>query len=387
MLKLSGRIDPIHQRADTQSALLTITTDPFLPLPIRERFALLTDRPVDVTGYGTQLISDGFAEPRGFPVPDSAIYRLPLHFNYLKSGDIVYIDGPRHFLNTLFRKGSHHNSILLTEQCNHYCLMCSQPPKKIDDSYLLRRAFELVNTIPKDAQRLGFTGGEPTLYGDSLIELIKQTNLQLPNTSVDVLSNGRRFKDKEFARRFGGIKHPDCTIARPVYSDDPVRHDYVVQALGAFDETIQGILNLKRFGHKVEIRIVLHRQTIERLVQTCEFICRNLLFVDHVALMGLEITGFTRTNLDLLWIDPYDYKDTLSEAVHTLTSYGMNASVYNHQLCVINSDDEGSYRKSISDWKNEYLESCAPCSRKSECGGFFSSSKMYKHSEHIRPFA
>jgi His-Xaa-Ser system radical SAM maturase HxsC len=265
--------------------------------------------------------------------------------------------------------------------------MCSQPPKEIDDSHLLRRAFDLVRLIPKDAQRLGFTGGEPTLYGDSLIELIKQTKLQLPSTSVDLLSNGRRFKDKEFARRFGAIKHPDCTIAIPVYSDDPVRHDYVVQALGAFDETIQGILNLKRFGHKVEIRIVLHRQTIDRLVQTCEFICRNLLFVDHVALMGLEITGFTRTNLDLLWIDPYDYKDMLSEAVHTLNSYGMNASVYNHQLCVINNDIEGNYRKSISDWKNEYLDSCTLCARKCECGGFFSSSKMYKHSEHIRPFA
>ena len=101
MLKLSGRIDPIHQRADTQSALLTITTDPFLPLPMRERFALLTDRPVDVAGYGSQLISDGLERSES-PLPDAAIYRLPTHFNYLKSGDIVYLDGPRHFLNTLF---------------------------------------------------------------------------------------------------------------------------------------------------------------------------------------------------------------------------------------------------------------------------------------------
>jgi len=33
-------------------------------------------------------------------------------------------------------------------------------------------------------------------------------------------------------------------IGIPIYSDDPVRHDYVVQSKGAFDETIQGILNL-----------------------------------------------------------------------------------------------------------------------------------------------
>jgi len=176
-------------------------------------------------------------------------------------------------------------------------------------------------------------------------------------------------------------------VGTPIYSDDAVRHDYVVQAQGAFDETIRGILNLKRFGQKVEIRIVLHKQTIDRLVSTCEFICRNLVFADHVALMGLEITGFTRPNLDLLWIDPYDYKEILSEAVSVLNSYGINASVYNHQLCVVNKDIEGNYRKSISDWKNEYLDACTPCTRKAECGGFFSSSKKYKHSAYIRPFA
>jgi hypothetical protein len=137
----------------------------------------------------------------------------------------------------------------------------------------------------------------------------------------------------------------------------------------------------------VEIRIVLHKQTVERLVPTCEFICRNLLFVDHVALMGLEITGFTRPNLDVLWIDPYEYRDTLSEAVSILNSYGMSTSVYNHQLCVVNEDVERNYRKSISDWKNEYIAACEPCTRKAECGGFFSSSKMYRHSDHIKAFA
>jgi His-Xaa-Ser system radical SAM maturase HxsC len=386
MLKLSGNIIPIWRGPHARSGLFTITTDQFLPWSIRSRFALLADRSLNVPGYGAQLVRGDCHSSSDF-IQDTEIYSLPDYFNYLRSGDIVYVDAHRNFLNTLFRIGSFHNSILLTERCNHYCLMCSQPPKEIEDSSLLARAFELIARIPKNTERIGFTGGEPTLYGDHLIDLIRHAKLQLPNTSLDVLTNGRRFKDKEFSMQLAKVKHPDCTLGIPIYSDDPVRHDYVVQAQGAFDETIRGILNLKRFGQKVEIRIVLHKQTIERLVQTCEFICRNLLFVDHVALMGLEITGFTRANLDLLWIDPYEYKDILSDAVGILKSYGMNASVYNHQLCVVNPDVEKNCRKSISDWKNEYLEECALCSRKCECGGFFSSSKMYKHSEHIRPFA
>lgn len=166
-----------------------------------------------------------------------------------------------------------------------------------------------------------------------------------------------------------------------------MRHDYVVQAQGAFDETIHGILNLKRYGVQVEIRVVVHQQTLPRLVQTCKFIARNLLFVDHVALMGLEITGFARANLDALWVDPYTYRDTLSDAVEVLQTYGMHCSVYNHQLCLVNKDVERVYRKAISDWKNEYLPQCDECARKSECGGFFSTQIKYRHSDYIVPFA
>jgi radical SAM protein with 4Fe4S-binding SPASM domain len=108
--------------------------------------------------------------------------------------------------------------------------------------------------------------------------------------------------------------------------------------------------------------------------------------VDHVALMALEITGFTRPNLDILWMDPYEYKDALSDAVALLNCYGIPVSVYNHQLCTVNSDVLPNYRKSISDWKNEYLDECDSCKMRSNCGGFFSSGKMYRRSNHIRPF-
>ena len=59
MLKLSGRIDPI-QRTDTQSALLTITTDPFLPCP-DSRPVCSADGSSESTlqVMGRQLISDG----------------------------------------------------------------------------------------------------------------------------------------------------------------------------------------------------------------------------------------------------------------------------------------------------------------------------------------
>jgi len=61
---------------------------------------------------------------------------------------------------------------------------------------------------------------------------------------------------------------------------------------------------------------------ITRLADGCcsskAVIVRNLTFVDQVVFMGLEMTGFTKANLDALWIDPLDYQGELAEAVHFL---------------------------------------------------------------------
>jgi His-Xaa-Ser system radical SAM maturase HxsC len=175
-------------------------------------------------------------------------------------------------------------------------------------------------------------------------------------------------------------------VGIPLYSDISDRHDYVVQADGAYDQTIKGILNLKRERQRVEVRVVVHKQTYEGLPRLAEFLARNLLFVDHVALMGLEIMGFTRANLDLLWIDPVEYQPQLKRAVKTLASHNMNVSIYNHQLCLLDRDLWTYAVQSISDWKNEYVDECQQCGVREKCGGFFSSAQ-YKRSSHIRALA
>ena len=79
-----------------------------------------------------------------------AVY-LSNEFDYLNDGDIVKLDFKNKRINTLFRVNSEHNTLLLTERCNHFCLMCSQPPKNTDDSWLLKDAFDLISLIPESA--------------------------------------------------------------------------------------------------------------------------------------------------------------------------------------------------------------------------------------------
>ncbi len=380
MLKLNGKAIESNLPKDSMFSLSTSSALPFA-LRSQKAYVMHNSEPVP-EGFAHYVTTAGSSSilPKG-----SSFTKLDEEFRYLNNDDVVSISGDGR-VRTLFRASSDHNSILLTEQCDNYCLMCSQPPKDHDDSWILEEVSNLIPLIPRDTQSLGITGGEPTIFGDDFINTIRLIKNWLPHTAVHILSNGRKFADPAFSQKYAAICHPDMMVGIPVYSDDPTRHDYVVQAKGAFDETIRGILNLKNLGQKVELRVVIHKQTYEGLPSLAEYIARNLLFVDHVALMGLEMMGFTRANLDSLWIDPISYKDYLSEAINIFRSYGMVVSVYNHQLCLVNKDVEAVYVKSISDWKNEYLPECNSCSRINDCGGFFSSGIRFGHSESIKPF-
>jgi His-Xaa-Ser system radical SAM maturase HxsC len=311
---------------------------------------------------------------------------LPSSFGYLGEADVLRISPHRLGVRTLYRNSVRFNTILLTEQCNSYCLMCSQPPKKTDDAWIAEETLRLIPLIDPCAGELCLSGGEPTLLGEGLLKIIRSAESWLPNTSIHVLSNGRRFADLDFAVTYASIGHHDIMVGIPLYSDLSTHHDYVVQADGAFDETIRGILNLKRAKARVELRVVIHKQTYARLPQLAEFITRNLLFVDHVALMGLELTGFTKANLEQLWIDPYEYQQEIEDATAHLARHRMNVSIYNHQLCVLKPSLWEFAKQSISDWKNEYLPECQSCSVRTRCGGFFTSG-LSKPSEHIHALA
>ena len=319
----------------------------------------------------------------GASQPDPSL-RLPDDLGHLTAGDIVAIASDGHRVTVLWKSTATHNSLLLTEQCDNYCLMCSQPPKDREDSWLFGRARNVVSLLPRSAFSLGLTGGEPTLHADALVDLLEHCRDTAPWVQLHLLSNGRRFADASFTRRYAGIGHPDLMVGIPVYAPEAGLHDYVVQAAGAFEETIYGILNLAALGQRVEIRIVIQKHTVPVLHDLAVFIARNLPFVDQVALMGLEMTGLARPNSSEVWIDPAGYQSELRAATLTLASARISTMIYNHQLCVLDEQLWPYAVRSISDWKNDYLDICRRCAVQDRCGGVFTTSGN-RLSQHLKP--
>ena len=92
--------------------------------------------------------------------------------------------------------------------------MCSQPPKEINDDYLVDEILEAIPLIDRDTKYLGLTGGEATLLGEKFIEILQTLKNHLPETTIDTLTNGRNFKDFTFARKVSEVNHPSLTFRR-----------------------------------------------------------------------------------------------------------------------------------------------------------------------------
>jgi hypothetical protein len=122
---------------------------------------------------------------------------LPSRFAYLRDGDIIALRGKGGRFRTLYRRNSHHNSFLITERCNHYCLMCSQPPRDVNDGWILDEITAALPLIDPETRSLGFTGGEPLLDWRGFISLLQDWRERLPNTAIHVLSNGRAFAESK----------------------------------------------------------------------------------------------------------------------------------------------------------------------------------------------
>jgi His-Xaa-Ser system radical SAM maturase HxsC len=310
--------------------------------------------------------------------------RLPAQFAELGEGDVLRIQPETGRVRVLYRRSSGHNFFLVTERCNNYCLMCSQPPKSVDDGWLMDEIADTLPLVDPTTPFLTFTGGEPLTEWRRLIDLLALTRDLLPDTAVHVLTNGRAFASPDIVSAWAAVGHPKLSAGIPIYAAVDHIHDYVVQAKGAFDQTVLGVLRLKDRGQRVEIRIVLHAITAPRLRETCSWIARNLPFVDHVALMGLENTGFAIANDEILWIDPLDYQEQLAAGIDVLSTAGVNVSIYNLPLCVLDPSVRPFAVQSISDWKNAYMAECEGCSARSDCAGFFSTGRP-KFSRGIAP--
>lgn len=322
----------------------------------------------------------------GYIVPKGNMFKTNLPILEVDSdipftnGDIINLqtDGTS---NVVWEADTPHHALYVTDICNSKCIMCPQIDGASSRYDECLEILDLINI--KKLDNIGITGGEPTININKLIEVLTKISKKAPNIKVHILTNGRTFANEDVVKRLSELKNINLSFGIPLYSDVAEEHDYIVGVKGAFNETLQGLYNLGRYHQNIEIRTVILKQNYKKLRDLATFIYRNIPFVSHVALMGMEYHGNAKTNYDLISIDPIDYKQELFEAIREYVRYDMIVDVYNIPLCLADDRIKDFCRDSISTWKKSYLPQCESCSCKVECCGVFETS--FKHSKNIMP--
>jgi His-Xaa-Ser system radical SAM maturase HxsC len=289
----------------------------------------------------------------------------------LEEGDVVAYRPEQGKTIVLHRESDLHHTLFLTNRCNSYCLMCSQPPTSHDDSWLIEQVLDVVRHVRRAPAVVGISGGEPLLVAAGLRRVLAAIETVWSDTAVEVLTNGRRLHDPAVVSQVFDEPPKNVRWLVPLYGHADLLHDFVVQSPGAFDETIDGLLTLQALRQPIQLRIVLVQPVIDVLDELCRFIGQNLPFVEYVALMACEPTGFALANRDLCELDLFDASTTLERASRILGRYRVPHLFMNAPLCALPRTLWPLARRSISDWKNTYADECAQCAVRDDCSGLF----------------
>lgn len=283
-------------------------------------------------------------------------------------GDVLYVDAQRGTAHRWIRARSRHNTLLVTEQCDQLCLMCSQPPKKhhLD---LFGHFGAAMLLAPPDAE-IGLSGGEPTLYKKQLLELIASVAAARPDLRFHILTNAQHFVEEDLSVLRGPPFSRVCWGV-PLYAADPRTHDDIVGKEGAFATLLNSLALLLRAGASVELRTVIIKPNLSCLRELARFVAMHLRFVDTWALMQLENIGFARMRWGELFVDHSTDFQAIADAVDIASAHGIPVALYNCPRCTVPACYRCLAGPTISDWKRRYLEACSHCRERDMCSGFF----------------
>jgi radical SAM protein with 4Fe4S-binding SPASM domain len=166
------------------------------------------------------------------------------------------------------------SEIALTYRCNNACRFCyAFSPYRESNEMATAEVKKVIDIIADDAKApsLSFTGGEPTLRED-LFELIAYGREK--GLRVNLITNGRRCSSKEFVQMLvdAGLNSAQVSIEGP----DAATHDYIVGVPGAFEQTVEGIKNLRETDIYTHCNSTICRPNLDHLEEMVDFFADEL---------------------------------------------------------------------------------------------------------------
>lgn len=187
-------------------------------------------------------------------------------------------------------------------RCNNRCKFCVQGDKR---NFLAAKDLKEIKKDLEEAFKKGkteavLTGGEPTLHPDflAIVKLAKSIGFK----NVQIQTNGRMFAYLDFCLKT--IEAGATEFSPAVHGPNAKIHDFLTSVPGSFDQTIQGIKNLKKLDQRVITNTVITTQNYRNLPLIAKLLVG--LNVDQFQFAFIHISGRAAKNKN--WIVPQKSK-------------------------------------------------------------------------------
>ena len=174
----------------------------------------------------------------------------------------------------------------ITERCNLRCKHCYQEDKYLNQEMTLEQKKNVIDMFGKAAKAwavkgiINFTGGEPLIKKQELLELIRYAKSNYPGMVIGILSNGTLI-DKTTANELKAAGVKDVQVSLDGATEET--HD-LVRGKGNFKKAIEGIKNIVSVGLLGEIMFTLHKQNAKEVPA----------IIDLAASLGAKRIGIER---------------------------------------------------------------------------------------------
>lgn len=248
-------------------------------------------------------------------------------------------------------------------KCNNYCKMCYNP-KLMQFNPSFEEIIKDIDNIKK-SDEIYITGGEPTLRKD-LLKIIKHINVNLEGSRVNLISNGRMFYYKDYAKMFKKVRINK--IVTELHGSTSKIHDDITQVKGSFDQTLKGIKNIIDQGMNIEIRVIVNKINFKDLPNIANFMINNIpKKVVQITIFPINLIG-----------DAYKFKEEIAPRYNEIKRYietavdilkdKFNIKLLHYPYCLIDKK-YWKYLGGVSTSENRLglSDKCEKCSKKEIC--------------------
>lgn len=183
-------------------------------------------------------------------------------------------------------------------QCNNRCVFCAQGNKrsqyKLKNLEQIRK--ELLESARNGCDEVVFTGGEPTI-NPHIIEAASEAR-KIGYKRIQLQSNGRMFSYLDFVKRavVAGVNE----FSPALHGHTAELHDRLTQAPGSFNQTVQGIKNLRSLDQYVLTNTVVTSENYKHLPDIARLLVE--LDVNQYQFAFVHLTGSAFENRE--WLTP-----------------------------------------------------------------------------------